>query len=117
MHHMKAFLALILIVASACASAAGPNDEDVAVAFDRHKGGFYAAYAKELRTHPGLKGKAVLVIDFAKTGDVTGCRVRSSTLGSPALEAKLCEVARRIKIAPRAAGFTVDKPIDFFPAA
>ena len=114
---MKALLPLILIVASAHATAGNSNDEDLAIAFDRHKGRLYAAYAKELRVNPTLQGKADLVIDVAETGEVTGCRVRSSTLGSPTLEAKLCEVVRSIKLAPRDAGFTAVKPVDFFPVS
>lgn len=115
---MKALLPLMLLVASASAAAASPQDlEDVAITFDRYKGRLYAAYAKELRVNPELQGKADLVIDIAKSGEVTGCRVRASTLGSPSLEAKLCEEVRLMKFTPRAEGFTTVKPVAFFPAA
>jgi hypothetical protein len=113
---MKTLVAMLLMVVSAHAAAAKPRDADFNAVFDRHKGRIYALYRKALQNDPRLAGKIVYDIDIAKTGDVTGCRVRSSTLGSPALEGKICEVILQIKVPAQPAGFTITKPVDFFPA-
>jgi hypothetical protein len=113
---MKAFVAMILMALSASAAAAGSQEPAFNAVFDRHKGRIYALYSKALREQPGLAGKIVYDIDVAMTGDVTGCRVRSSTLASPALEGKICEVILQFKLPPQPAGFTITKPVDFFPA-
>jgi periplasmic protein TonB len=113
---MKTLLAMILMTVGLNAAAADFNRENVEIAFDRQKGRIYALYAKALREKPGLKGKIVYEIDIAKSGAVTGCRVQSSALGSPALEGQICDVIRQMKLPPQSQGATITKPIDFFPA-
>ena len=112
---MKTLLAMILLAMSAHAAAAGSPQADFNAAFDRQKGRIYALYTRALRDQPGLAGKIVYDIDIAKTGDVTGCRVRSSTLRSPTLEDKICGVMLQLKLPPQASGTTITKPVDFFP--
>jgi hypothetical protein len=107
---------MILMSVGATAVAAGSQERAFNAVFDRHKGRIYALYAKAQREQPGLAGKIVYDIDIAKSGDVTGCRVRSSTLRSPALEGKICEVILQLELPPQAAGITITKPVDFFPA-
>lgn len=114
---MKVLLALILLFTGAHAVAADPPREDVEKVFDQNKGKIFAQYSRALRDNPRLKGKIVFDIDIAKTGAVTGCRVRSSTLGAPDLERNLCGVISQMKFASRDSATTVTKPVDFFPAA
>ena len=84
--------------------------------FDRNKGGLYALYARAQRDNPGLAGKVVFDIDIGKTGDVTACRVKSSTMGNTDLPKQLCDRISLIKFKPQAAPTTITKPVDFFPA-
>ena len=113
---MKVLLTLILVTASAFASAADSARRDMEEVFDRNKGGIYALYSKALRDNPKLAGKIVFDIDIAKTGDVTACRVRSSNLGSPDLERKLCDRISQMKFKPAESASTLTKPLDFYPA-
>jgi hypothetical protein len=116
MARMKTLIAIVLMAVTATSAVADSSREDVEIAFDRQKGRIYALYNKALRERPGLAGKIVYDIDIAKSGEVTGCRVRSSALALPSLEGKICEVIMQIKVAPRVSGMTITKPIDFFPA-
>ncbi len=113
---MKILVAMLLMAVSAHAAAAKPQDAAFDAAFDRQKGRIYALYRKALQEEPRLAGKIVYDIDIAQTGNITGCRIRSSTLGSPALEGKICEVILQLKIPAQKKGFTITKPVDFFPA-
>lgn len=112
---MKVFLALLLMATSGVATAADSR-KDIEITFDRNKGALYALYGRALRENPKLEGKIVLDIDIAKTGDVTGCRVRSSEMGNSDLPKKLCDRIALIKFKPRASPITITKPLDFFPA-
>jgi TonB family protein len=113
---IRRFFASLLIAASLQAGAAEAEDADFAAVFDRNKGGINAIYARALRENARLSGKMVLSIDIARTGDVTDCRVRSSTVGAPDFERKVCDRVLVMKFSPRASAFTVTKLVDFFPA-
>jgi periplasmic protein TonB len=96
---------------------ASRSAEEVALVFDRNKGAIYAMYTRALRDRPELQGKVVLELTIAPSGEVTNCRIVSSELNDPELEAKL---VARIKLfhfeAKDVAPLTTTKPIDFFPA-
>lgn len=111
---MKLLLTLILTFTAALATAAGSR-EDIEIVFDRHKGGLFAEYVRAQRANPQLAGTIDFEIDIAKTGEVTGCRVRSSTLGDPDLERRLCARISAMKFSPRASPITVPKKVSFFP--
>lgn len=113
---LAAIPVLFLVAASTLASAADSSRRDIEAVFDRNKGRLYAQYAQASRQQPGLKGRVVLQFDIARSGDVTDCRIQSSTLNAPALEGKLCDQVRGWKFPAREAPFTVTKPVDFFPA-
>ena len=113
---MKILLALLLTITGGLATAADSR-EDIEIVFDRNKGALYAEYSRALRNNPGLKGRVDVEIDIAKTGDVTACRVKSSTMGNTDLPKKLCDRISLIKFKPRASPTTITKPLDFFPAA
>jgi Na+-translocating ferredoxin:NAD+ oxidoreductase RnfG subunit len=97
--------------------AAASDREDIERTFDKHKGKIYAVYLRELKEHPGLKGKLVLDLRIATDGRVASCRVLSSTLASPGIGDKVCEKTREFQFAPRAEAASYTKRIDFFPAS
>jgi len=91
--------------------------EEVELTFDRNKGAIYALYSRALRDNPDLKGKVVLEITIAATGEVLNCTVVSSELNNPDLERKLIARVKLFRFEAREVeSITLTKPIDFFPA-
>jgi periplasmic protein TonB len=113
---MKSFVVLLLIALCTPAVAANNPRAGIEETFDRYKGSIFAVYSRALRENPRLAGKIVMNVDIATTGGVTGCRVLSSTLGSPAFERQICEKVLLMKFPPRQSATTITKPLDFFPA-
>ncbi|HTP39346.1 MAG TPA: AgmX/PglI C-terminal domain-containing protein [Steroidobacteraceae bacterium] len=95
----------------------GRSDEEIELVFDKNKGALYALYARALREQADLQGKLVLELTIAPSGDITDCRVVSSELKDPELEAK---IVARVKLfhfeAKDVNPVKVTKPIEFFPA-
>jgi TonB family protein len=93
------------------------TDEEIQVVFDRNKSALYSIYQRALRTDPTLKGKVVLKLTIAPTGQVLAASVESSDLGDPDLEHK---IAARVKLfdfgAKDVDAITITYPIDFLPA-
>lgn len=91
--------------------------EDVRLVFDRNKGAIYAIYNRALRDDPSLQGKVVVELKIEPSGAVSGCRVVSSELHNPELEAKL---VARIKLFDFGAKdvdlMNVTYPLDFLPS-
>lgn len=95
----------------------GRSDEEVELVFDRGKGALYALYSRALREQPDLQGKLVLELTIAPGGEVTACRVVSSELKNPELEAKIVARVRQFRFEAKDVNtITVTKPIEFFPA-
>jgi len=93
------------------------SPEEIALVFDRNKGRIYNLYARALRDNAELQGKLVLEFTIAPTGEVTMCRVVSSELKDPELEAKIVALVRLFHFDPKDVdSITTTKPIDFFPA-
>jgi periplasmic protein TonB len=91
--------------------------EEVELTFDKNKGAIYALYSRALRDAPDLKGKVVLEITIAPTGEVLNCRVLSSELNNDDLERKLVARVKLFRFEARdVETITLTKPIDFFPA-
>jgi TonB family protein len=91
--------------------------EEIELVFDRNKAAIYAIYNRALRDNPALQGKVVLELTIAPGGEVTDCRVVSSDLGNPELEAKLVSRVKMFRFEARdVAVMTTTKPIEFFPA-
>jgi TonB family protein len=91
--------------------------EEVELTFDRNKGAIYSIYSRALRDNPDLKGKIVLEITIAPTGEVLDCKVVSSELNDPELERKLMARVKLFRFEARdVEAITLTKPIDFFPA-
>jgi TonB family protein len=93
------------------------TDEEIQVVFDRHKSALYSIYQRALRNDPTLKGKVVLKITIAPSGQVLAASVESSDLRDPELEKK---IAARVKLfdfgAKDVDAITITYPIDFLPA-
>ena len=108
-------LTSVILLAMSLPSSAGSPDDDFSVAFDRHKGRVNSLYLRALKDDPRLAGKIVYDIDIAMSGQVTGCRVRSSAMRAPQLEAKICEVILQMKIPAQSGNVTITKPLEFHP--
>jgi len=111
---MKILLATMMLLICTFAAAAETQDRDVLAAFDGAKGKFYAAYGRALRENPKLAGKVVFDLDIARSGDVTACRVQSSTMRAPDFERQLCDRITQLKLPPRGAPSTETKTLEFF---
>lgn len=96
---------------------AARSREEVELIFDREKGGIYSIYTRALREKPDLKGKVVLELTIAPSGEVLNCRVISSELNDPELERRLVLRVKTFRFEARdVETLTLTKPIDFFPA-
>ncbi|HEY3487415.1 MAG TPA: TonB family protein [Gammaproteobacteria bacterium] len=93
------------------------TDEEIQLIFDRNKSALYAIYQRALRTDPTLKGKVVLKITIAPSGQVLAASIESSDLKDPDLERK---ITARVKLfdfgAKEVDTITITYPIDFLPA-
>lgn len=96
---------------------AARSREEIELIFDRNKGAIYALYSRALRDKPDLRGKVVLELTIAASGEITQCRVMSSELNDPDLERKLVARVKSFRFEARdVETITTTKPIDFFPA-
>jgi TonB family protein len=96
---------------------AARSREEIELIFDRNKGAIYALYSRALRDDPELKGKVVLELTIAPTGEITQCRIVSSELNNEELERKLVARVKSFRFEARdVETITTTKPIDFFPA-
>lgn len=96
---------------------AGRTPEEIQLVFDRNKSTIDALYRRALRADPTLRGKVVLKLTIAPSGEVTACSLVSSELGNEELERK---IVQRVKLfnfgAAQVETVTLTYPIDFFPA-
>lgn len=91
--------------------------EDIKLVFERNKGAIYAIYNRALREDPSLQGKVVVELKIAPTGEVMGCRVVSSELHTPELEAKLLARIRQFDFGAKDVDqMVVTWPVDFLPS-
>lgn len=91
--------------------------EDVRLVFERNKGAIYSIYNRALREDPTLQGKVVVELKIAPTGEVLACRVVSSDLHSPELEAKLMARIRQFDFGGKDVDqMVVNWPLDFLPS-
>lgn len=90
--------------------------EDVKLVFERNKGAMYAIYNRALRDDPSLQGKVVLKLTIAPSGSVE-CRIESSELKVPELEAKLLARIRQFDFGAKDVDtMIVNWPVDFLPS-
>ena len=91
--------------------------EEITDIIDKNKGALFRIYNRELRSDPTLKGKVVLEITIAPSGQVISVKLVSSELSSPTLERKLLARIKLIDFgAKEVETVTTTLPIDFFPA-
>jgi periplasmic protein TonB len=96
---------------------ASRSTEEIKLVFDRNKGAIYAIYNRALREDPGLQGKVVLELTIAPSGAVSECRIVSSDLKSPELEAKLLARIRQFDFGAKDVDLMIAKfPVDFLPS-
>jgi TonB family protein len=107
----------LLALAFCAAVATAESDVPIERAFDRSKGKIYAVYAQALRENPGLKGQVQIEFTVSTSGKASNCRVLSSQLGAPEVDARLCDRIESIAFDPRSKSITVTKRLEFVPAA
>jgi protein TonB len=91
--------------------------EDIKLVFERNKGAIYAIYNRALREDPTLQGKVTLELKIAPTGEVQACRVVSSDLHAPELEAKLLARIRQFDFGAKDVDqMVITWPVDFLPS-
>jgi len=91
--------------------------EEIELVFDRNKAAIYALYNRALRSDPTLRGRLVLELTIAPSGEVTGCTIVSSELADPEFERRLVARVMMFRFEDKdVATVTTTKPIEFFPA-
>lgn len=91
--------------------------EEIKLVFERNKGAIYAIYNRALREEPGLQGKVVLELKIAPGGNVVECRIVSSELAAPDLNAKLLSRIRQFDFGAKDVDtMVVSWPVDFLPS-
>ncbi|HEX5637488.1 MAG TPA: AgmX/PglI C-terminal domain-containing protein, partial [Gammaproteobacteria bacterium] len=99
----------------------GPSrtDEEIQIVFDRYKAALYRIYNRKLRDDPTLQGKIVLRIIIEPDGSVSLCKMESSDLKTPDLEADIVDRVKKINFGAKAGvpKITILYPIDFLPSS
>jgi outer membrane biosynthesis protein TonB len=91
--------------------------EDIKIVLERSKGSLYSIYNRALRDDGSLQGKVVVELKIAPTGEVVACRVISSELKTPELEAKILARIRTLDFGAKdVAEMVTTWPLDFLPA-
>ena len=95
---------------------ASRSQEELALAVARAKGALYAIYNRALREDASLQGKVVVEFTIAPSGAITDCRIKSSELKNPELEAKLVARLRSMEFkAEDVDTMIASYSIDFLP--
>jgi outer membrane biosynthesis protein TonB len=99
--------------------ATGRTEEEYLVVLDRYKSAIDRLYQRELRNDPTLSGKLMLSITIEPDGRVSLCKVKSSDLASPTLEADVVDRVSKINFGAKegVATITILFPIDFKPSS
>jgi len=85
--------------------------------FERNKGSIYAIYNRALRDEPALQGKVVLKLTISPAGSVVDCRIVSSELKMPEVEAKLLARIKTFDFGAKDVNeMAINYPLDFLPS-
>ena len=85
--------------------------------FERNKRSLHAIYNRALREEPGPQGKVVLELKIAPGSNVVECRMVSSELAVPELNATLPGRIRQFDFGARDVDMViVSWPVDFLPS-
>ncbi len=99
----------------------GPSrtDEEIQIVFDRYKAALYRIYNRELRKNPTLQGKVVLRLTIEPDGKVSACKLETSDMKAPELEAKIVDRVKKFNFGAKedVPPVTILYPIDFLPAS
>ncbi len=102
-------------------SGAGPSrtDEEIQIVFDRYKATLYRIYNRELRSDPTLRGKMILRMTIEPNGEVSACRIESTTMASATLSTEIVERVKKFNFGAKdgVPRITILYPIDFLPAS
>jgi TonB family protein len=92
--------------------------EEIELVFQKNKGRIFSLYNRALRSDPSLQGKVVVELTIAPDGRVLNCRIVSSELKNPELEAQLISRIKSFQFEPRknVETLVVKYPIDFLPS-
>lgn len=92
-------------------------EEDIVFTMDKNKSTLYTLYRRARRNNPGLKGKIVLEITIAASGQVVDVRVKSSELNDKNLENNLVARVKQFDFgSSNVETVTVTFPIEFLPS-
>lgn len=92
-------------------------EEEITIVFDQNKSKLYSIYNRARRKNPDLKGKIVLAITIAPSGNVTQVKIVSSELNDSKLERRLLNRIKQFKFgAKKVEQVTVTYPIEFLPS-
>lgn len=90
--------------------------EDIRLVFARNMGALNAIITRAQREDPTLQGKVLVELKIAPTGEVLSCRVVSSDLHAPELEAKLLSRIRQFDFGAKDVEvMVVSQPVDVTP--
>lgn len=96
----------------------GRSSEEIQLILDRNKGALYTLYHRALRVNPALRGKLVLEITIAPSGEISACKVVSAELADAELIRKLVARIQLISFGARNVEPTIFTwPIDFLPSS
>lgn len=91
--------------------------ESIVEVVDSIKGWIRFAYNRALRENPTLKGMITLEFEINPSGNVTSCRVISSTIKNPVLEDQIVKRFLQLKFPPVPSGInTIIYPITLVPS-
>jgi TonB family protein len=95
----------------------GRSEEEVTLVFDQYKGTLYSLYNRARRQTPGLRGRLVLELTIAPSGDVTEVRIVSSELNNASLEQRIKARVKQFQFEQKdAEPITIIFPIEFLPS-
>ncbi len=93
------------------------SDENIAIAFEKHKPAIFAIYNRALRKDPTLQGRVNFKLTILPNGTVSKCSIVSSELNNPALEKRLVRKIKKITFGSlNVATWEGSYLISFFPS-
>lgn len=91
--------------------------EDIRLVMQRSMGALQAIYQRALRDDPAMRGKIVVSLKIAPSGQLLECHLISSELKSPELEQKVIARIKALDFGAKDVDVTtVSWPLDFFPS-
>ena len=93
------------------------SDENIQLAFEKHKQAIFRIYNRAVRKDPTLQGRVNFRLTILPDGSVSKCSIVSSELNNPELEKRLIARIKRIKFgAMDVATWNSTYLMNFFPS-